>query len=127
LNDTLKISPDEQVGLMKRLYHDQLPFSTRAQRIVKGMMLQESAQDYKLYYKTGWGNDTKSGKDLMWVVGYAETIHRLKNPKTKEIEAIPHPYFFALCFKAEPGTPNLVEKRIQILHDLLTRSSIHKY
>lgn len=127
VNDTLKISPDEQVGLMKRLYHDQLPFSTRAQRIVKGMMLQESAQDYKLYYKTGWGNDTKSGKDLLWVVGYAETIHRLKNPKTKEIEAIPHPYFFALCFKAAPGTPNLIEKRTKILHELLTKAYIHKY
>lgn len=127
LNDTLKISPDEQVGLMKRLYHDELPFSARTQRIVKGMMLQETTTDYKLYYKTGWGNDTKSGQDILWVVGFAETIHRLKNPKSQKMEAIPHPYFFALCFKAADKMPNLAETRKAILHDLLTRANIHDY
>lgn len=127
LNDTLKISPDEQVGLMKRLYHDELPFSARTQRIVKGMMLQESTDDYKLYYKTGWGTDSRSGDDVMWVVGFAETIHRLKNPKTEKVEAIPHPYFFTLCFKAKEGTPELVEKRKAILKELFTLSGIHKY
>ncbi len=127
LNDTLKISPDEQVGLMKRLYHDELPFSARAQRIVKGMMLQESSEDYKLYYKTGWGIDTKSGEDVIWVVGFAETIHRLKNPKTEKIQAIPHPYFFTLCFKAKEGTPNIMEKRKAILEELLTKAKIHQY
>lgn len=127
LNDTLKISPDEQVGLMKRLYHDELPFSARTQRIVKGMMLQETATDYKLYYKTGWGGDTKSGQDILWVVGFAETVHRLKNPKSQKMEAIPHPYFFALCFKASDKMPNLAETRKAILHDLLTRANIHDY
>lgn len=127
LNDTLKISPDEQVGFLKKLYHDELPFSARTQRIVKGMMLQESDTDYKLYYKTGWGNDTKSGEDIIWIVGWAETIHRLKNPKTQKIDAIPHPYFFSMCFKAKNGTEGIIEKRIKVLHELLTKANIHKY
>lgn len=127
LNDTLKITPDEQVGFMKRLYHDELPFSPRSQRIVKGMMLQESEQDYKLYYKTGWGSDAATDMDIVWVVGFAETIHRLKNPKTEKIEAVPHPYFFALCFKVKRGTPDIVQKRQAILQELLTKAGIHQY
>ena len=62
LNDTLQISADEQLGLVKKLYFDQLPFSDRSQRIVRSMMLQEETDDYKLYYKTGTG-DYKDGRD----------------------------------------------------------------
>ena len=45
LNDTLQISADEQLGFVKRLYFDELPFSERAQRIVRSMMLQETKKD----------------------------------------------------------------------------------
>ncbi|HTO16659.1 MAG TPA: penicillin-binding transpeptidase domain-containing protein [Edaphocola sp.] len=127
LNDTLKISPDEQVGFMKQLYHDLLPFSARTQRIVKGMMLQETHEDYKLYYKTGLGFDSKSGKDVVWVVGFAETIHRLKNPKTKKIDPIPHPYFFTLCYLVPENTKDVADTRLKLLYDFLTVSEIHDY
>lgn len=126
LNDTLKITPDEQVGLMKRLYHDELPFSPRSQRIVKGMMLQESDGDYKLYYKTGW-SVVPGKEDVIWIVGYAETVHRLKNPKTQQMQAIPHPYFFALNYSVPKNAPNVLENRVKILHDMLTEVGIHKY
>ena len=33
LDNSLKISPDEQLGLVKKLYFDQLPFQKRAQQI----------------------------------------------------------------------------------------------
>jgi len=129
LNDTLQITPDEQVGFMKRLYHDELPFSPRSQRIVKGMMLQETATDYQLYYKTGWSSIDGAKEDILWVVGYAETVHRLKNPKTGEMQAIPHPYFFALNFSVPKNSDSktLVETRIKLLHDLLNEAGIHKY
>ncbi|HRP90075.1 MAG TPA: penicillin-binding transpeptidase domain-containing protein [Edaphocola sp.] len=127
LNDTLKISPDEQVGLMKDLYHDQLPFSARSQRIVKGMMLQETAKDYKLYYKTGLGYDSKSGNDVVWIVGFAETIHRLKNPKTENIDPIPHPYFFTLCYLVPENTKDVTITRLKVLRDFFTISKIHDY
>jgi beta-lactamase class D len=35
LDNSLKISPDEQLGLVKRLYFDQLPFQKRTQQIVR--------------------------------------------------------------------------------------------
>ncbi|MNU21875.1 Beta-lactamase OXA-10 precursor [compost metagenome] len=129
LNDTLQITPDEQVGFMKRLYHDELPFSPRSQRIVKGMMLQETATDYQLYYKTGWSGIDGAKEDILWVVGYAETVHRLKNPKTGDMQAIPHPYFFALNFSVPKNSDSktLVETRIKLLHDLLNEAGIHKY
>ncbi|NJE06794.1 class D beta-lactamase, partial [Thermococcus sp. M36] len=42
LNNSLKITADEQLGLVKRLYFDQLPFDKRSQAIVKKVMLQEN-------------------------------------------------------------------------------------
>lgn len=71
LNNTLKISPDEQLGLVNKLYFDQLPFSKRAQQIVRDVMLQENNTLYKLSYKTGLGFD-ENGNAIGWVVGWVE-------------------------------------------------------
>lgn len=71
LNNTLKISPDEQLGLINKLYFDQLPFSKRAQQIVRDVMLQENNTLYKLSYKTGWGFD-ENDNAIGWVVGWIE-------------------------------------------------------
>src|SRR6185312_659162 len=79
LNDSLKISADEQTGFLKRLYFAQLPFSERSQRIVKTMMLREQTPDYNLYYKTGTGQD--GNKFIYWVVGFAEKIDHTKELK----------------------------------------------
>lgn len=51
LNNSIKISSDEQLGLVKRLYFDQLPFQKRTQQIVKKVMLWEDNSLYKLSYK----------------------------------------------------------------------------
>ena len=40
LNNHLKITPDEQLGLVKRLYFNQLPFYNRTQEIVRKVMLE---------------------------------------------------------------------------------------
>jgi beta-lactamase class D len=53
LNNTLKIRPDEELGLVKRLYFNQLPFYHYNQEIVKRAMLFEDKPAYKLSYKTG--------------------------------------------------------------------------
>ena len=37
LNNNLKISPDEQLGLLKKLYFDQLPFRKSVQQIVRNV------------------------------------------------------------------------------------------
>ena len=123
LNDTLKISADEQVGFIKRLYFGELPaFSERTQRIVRGMMLQKESENYKLYYKTGWGKT--EGKNILWVVGYAERINQLKNVETGNMDKIPHPYFFALNFIAPDSIGNLKTIRTELLQQLLAEMGL---
>lgn len=90
LNNRLKISADEQLGLVKRLYFDQLPFRKSAQQIVRDVMLQENNTAYKLCYATDWGLDEKNN-DLGWVAGWIEENN--------------HVYFFVTFTKAmKPGT-----------------------
>jgi beta-lactamase class D len=69
LNNTLRISPDEQLGLMERLYFDKLPFERRSQDIISGAMLQENNALYKFSYHAGWGTDPSS-KLVGWLEGW---------------------------------------------------------
>lgn len=121
LNDTLKISADEQLGFVKRLYFNELPFSERAQRIVRSMMLREDTAGYKLYYKTGWSK--LPNRDLLWVVGFAEREVSVKEPKESMNKGNmrAYPYFFAENFEvpANDTTKDWAKIRIDILHNLL--------
>lgn len=124
LNDTLQISADEQVGLLKRMYFYELPFTERAQRIVRSMMLQEDTEDYKLYYKTGWSAPNGADEQVVWVVGFVERIEHMKeheNSMNKSNFRL-YPYFFAMNF----SLPNDIEDykkyseiRLQILKSIL--------
>lgn len=125
LNDTLKITADEQVGFLKRMYWEELPgFSDRSQRIVKGMMLQKEKKDYKIYYKTGYGI-CKNDEIILWVVGFVETIHHLKNMDTKNVDAIPHAYFFALNFSTKDKDKDWQTIRLQVLNKLLATQGLN--
>jgi beta-lactamase class D len=72
LNSTLKISADEQVEFLKRLYREELPVSKRPLSILKEIMTLEETPDYKLSGKTG-GGVLGEGRYLGWFVGYLET------------------------------------------------------
>ena len=71
IDNSVKITADEQLGLVKKLYFDQLPFQKRTQRIVKEIMLQEKNANYSLSYKTGWGYK-ENGNSIGWIVGWIE-------------------------------------------------------
>ncbi len=103
LNDSLQISADEEVGFVKRLYFDELPFSERSQRIVRSMMLREETPAYKLYYKTG--TQLKSDSMLCWIVGFVEKIEHFKEHKNSmnKSNARNYPYFFAQNFTVLAG------------------------
>ena len=126
LNDTLQISADEQLGFVKKLYFDELPFSERSQRIVRSMMLQEQTPDYKLYYKTGAG----SYKDSMiyWIVGFAEKIVQVKEPKKSmnKSDVRNYPFFFAQNFSVPEGdtSKDWAKMRVDVLHDILRSRDI---
>jgi len=121
LNDSLQISADEQVGFIKRLYFNELPFSERSQRIVRSMMIQEVTDGYKLSYKTGWSQS--DDKNLLWVVGYAERIEHVEEHENSmnKSDVRYYPYFFALNFDAprSEDEKKLVELRIRILKNIL--------
>ncbi|MBS1628149.1 MAG: class D beta-lactamase [Bacteroidetes bacterium] len=103
LNNSLKVTADEQLGLVKRLYFDQLPFDKRTQSIVKKIMLQENNANYSLSYKTGFGYK-EDGKSLAWIVGW--------------VEENKHPYFFALNIEGAHDA-DLVNMRMTILKGIL--------
>ena len=69
LDNHLKISPDEQLGLMSKLYFEQLPFPKYAQQMVQDQMLQEDNTLYQLSYATGTGIDEKDNS-FGWVLGW---------------------------------------------------------
>lgn len=104
LNNSLKIKPDEQLGLVKRLYFNQLPFHQINQETVKKAMLFEDKPEYKLSYKTGWGFK-ENGSNLGWVTGWIEENN--------------HPYFFVLNFESPAQNFDMVTIRMKLLKEIL--------
>jgi beta-lactamase class D len=106
LDHSLKISPDEELGLVKKLYFNQLPFFNSNQEAVKRAMLFEDKPDYKLSYKTGWGMwDPIHKKHIGWMVGY--------------IEENAHPYFFVLNIESPDKDFDMVTVRMKMLKEIL--------
>lgn len=104
LNNSLKISPDEQLGLMKHLYFDQLPFRKSVMETVRSMMVQEENTLYKLSYKTGWGFDEQKN-NIGWMVGW--------------IEENKHVYFFVTLVKSPNPDIDMTAVRLAITKDIL--------
>ena len=104
VDQSLQISPDEQLGLMKRLYFDQLPFQKRTQQIVRDVMKQEENTLYSLSYKTGWNSD-QQGNHIGWVIGW--------------IEENRHPYFFVTLVKAKDKNIDINKIRLEITKGIL--------
>lgn len=104
LNNHLKISPDEQLGLVKRLYFNQLPFMKIWQEVVKNVMLQEDNTAYKLSYKTGWGSD-EQGNDIGWMIGWVEENN--------------HVYFFVTFVKTPDDKTDIIAARMNITKGIL--------
>jgi beta-lactamase class D len=111
LDNHLKISADEQLGLVKRLYFDQLPFQKRTQQIVRDVMMQEDNTNYSLSYKTGWGLDEQNN-NIGWMVGW--------------IEENKHPYFFVTVVKSADPKIDMKTVRLNITKGILTQLGFFK-
>lgn len=111
LNNHLKISPDEQLGLMSKLYFDQLPFQKYAQQIVRDAMLMEDNTLYKLSYKTGWGSD-EDNNPVGWVVGW--------------VEENMHVYFFVTLIKSPDKNIDMKTVRMNITKGILKELGFFK-
>lgn len=65
LDNSLKISAEEQVQFLHKLYTDSLPFSQRNMDIVKNIIIQDTLENGAIFSgKTG-----SNGTDLGWFVG----------------------------------------------------------
>jgi beta-lactamase class D len=111
LDNSLKIKPDEQLGLVKRLYFNQLPFHRYNQEMVKRAMLFEDKPEYKLSYKTGLGNK-ENGSQLAWIEGW--------------IEENKHPYFFVLNMETPDTNADMNAAGMTILKEILSQSGFMK-
>ncbi len=104
LDNSIKVTPDQQLGLVMKLYFDQLPFFKSYQEVVKRAMLFEDNAGYRLSYKTGWGVDEK-GNNIGWIVGWIEENN--------------HPYFFVLNIESPDKNFDMKTVRLKMLKDIL--------
>ena len=106
---SLVITPDEQLGLIKRIYFKELFFQKKSQEKIKKMILMEDNSNYRLSYITGV--DTTANKNEAWVLGYVEENQ--------------HPYFFVLNTNANKST-NLTDNNINLLKKILLQQGFLK-
>jgi len=111
LNNELKISPDEQLGLMSKIYFEQLPFQKYAQQMMESLMLKEDNTLYKLSYATGTGIDEKNNS-FGWVLGW--------------IEENRHVYFFVTLIKAPDKNRDLKTTGVNISKSILKSMGFFK-
>jgi beta-lactamase class D len=87
-NKSLVITPDEQLGFIKKLYFKQLPsLNNYSQEIFKKMIVKENNANYKLSYIKA----SDIGGITAWYLGYLEEQN--------------HPYFFVMHIN---GTNNIL-------------------
>ncbi len=111
LDNSIKITPDQQLGLIKKLFFNQLPFFKTYQEMVKRAMQYEQTTNYRLALKTGWGS-MENGHSLGWVTGW--------------IEENKHPYFFVLNFETPDRDLDMPSVRMKILKDILQQLGFFK-
>ncbi|MFN6438572.1 MAG: class D beta-lactamase [Nostoc sp. DedSLP01] len=70
LGQPLKITPQEQIQFLQKLYGGDLPFSQRTINLVQDIAIREQTPEYTLRGKTGWL--TSSKPNIGWFVGYLE-------------------------------------------------------
>ena len=73
LQGELRITPQQQIQFLRRLYKNELPFSERSLSIVKDILIVEKTPDYTIRAKTGLvGFDGMVKPQIGWYVGYLE-------------------------------------------------------
>lgn len=104
LKGGLRVTPGQQIDFMKRLHHNELPFSKRTIDIVKKIMIVEDTTGYVLRAKSGWGDDAK--QMVGWYIGYVEKDDNV--------------YYFSNCIQTTDTNNNdFARARIEIAKKLL--------
>lgn len=104
---SLRITADEQLGVTKKLYFDQLPFQRRTHEILRNMMVVDDSTGNQLAYKVSHAVEA-NGQRICWIQGWKE-----KNQ---------HPDFFVIMTRTKTGAdPEAAAKQIlaRVLADYL--------
>jgi len=110
LTGNLRISPNEQVEMLKKLYFNKLAFSERTMQVVKKMMVMEQDSTHTLRGKTGWA--TIDEIDYGWFVGYVEKDENV--------------YFFATNISTENVLDSFAKARKAITLNILEELHVVK-
>ena len=94
LSGNLRISADEQVAFLQKLYRNALPFRVEHQRLVKDVMIVEAGRNWVLRAKTGWAARAKP--QVGWWVGW--------------VEQPDGPVFFAINIDMPKGADDLAKR-----------------
>lgn len=109
LGKSLKISSNQQIKFLRKLYKNELPFAKKNQEIVKKIMLMEETSEYKIYGKTGWQiddfNNLKDSESIGWFVGFLERKDNI--------------YFFATNIETDSTEKTFAESRVKITKKIL--------
>lgn len=92
VDGNLRISAQEQIAFLQKLYRNQLPFAVEHQRLVKDLMIVEADYEWILRAKTGW-----EGRYAWWV-GWVEWREG--------------PVFFALNIDTPRRTEDLAKRQV---------------
>jgi len=72
LNDSMRVSADEQIAFLEKLYTDKLPFDPRHQALVRRILIRDSGPGWVFSGKTG----TAQHERLGWFVGHVHAHGR---------------------------------------------------
>lgn len=72
LDGELRISAEEQIAFLKKLYRNELPFRQSDIDLLKKIMIDEQGESYVIRAKTGWAVP-KNAEHHGWYVGYVQS------------------------------------------------------
>lgn len=89
LGSSLKISPAEQVGLIRKIIQENLPIKTNAIQLTKALLfLKELEGGWKLFGKTGmWSSNEEIGWFVGWIEKQKDFFPFAYNIRDKKIDA----------------------------------------
>lgn len=101
---SLKISPDEQLGLLTKIYFNKLPLKKYSQSIVRDLLLKEDNTLYKFSFTTAKAVSAK-GEPMAWALGW--------------IEENLHVYLFTCLVSSGSSNADLEKTAIEITKKIL--------
>jgi beta-lactamase class D len=106
----LHITPRQQIGFLRKVYAEELPFSERTYALTKAIMVREDTLGHVLRAKTGWAEGDQGS--IGWYVGWVEAKDRV-------------PYFFATRIStSDTAHASFGNDRIAITKEVLREAGV---